>query len=87
MKDKVDPYSADDIVELDGMRIRIRDIESAGLRASFGVGHFYRHTRPVIAIPGRTFPFTPDTCLVDMHEGEALSDGSVICTGCGLDCT
>lgn len=85
---KGNPYSADDIVYCDGVPMKIRDVPSVDLRAMFGVGHFREHDRQVIDVPGRVFPYTLETCLVDMYAGEWLPDGSMLfCTGCGLDCT
>lgn len=84
----IEPYSGDDTVEFNGVEMRIRDVPSAFVRAGLGVGHFPGHCRQVVEVPGRTFPHTPETCLVDMHKGEWLPDGTQLyCTGCGLDGT
>lgn len=84
----VEDYSADDLVEINGVEMKIRDVPSAFLRAEFGVGHFPGHNRQVVDVPDRTFPFTPDTCLVDLHKGEWINNGTIlVCTGCGLDST
>lgn len=78
----------DMVVEYSGAETRVADLPSTSLRASFGYGHFPGHNRSVVVVPGRTWPHTPETCSTDDYvEGEWLDEQTLVCRGCGLDCT
>jgi hypothetical protein len=69
--------------------MRVADLPDPTERALFGYGHFpydIKH-RKVITVPGREWPYTPDTCHTDEHAGEWLNPYVLVCTGCGMDFT
>lgn len=72
--------------------INIEDIPSRQVRTMLGYGHFNPFNRPVVSteVQGTQWPFTPDTCEVsdDPHHTEWILNGTtLVCVGCGLDCT
>ena len=80
------PVNPDQLVEVNGETMAIKDIPDPVLQHLFGLGHF-RDNRPIVA---GDWPFTPETCIyTDPGEGnEWINDGTVlVCTGCGLDGT
>jgi hypothetical protein len=82
---------ADNIVELNGVAMRICDVPDAGLRALWGYGHFPYDlaNRQVMQVEGRTWPYTPDTCRADNYgtQGEWITPEVLVCPGCGMDFT
>jgi hypothetical protein len=87
----IDPQN---IVEYNGQLYKIEDLPEAGLRASFGYGHFTPFLRPCIDRPdGKPWPYTPNMCLVASGAlgqtplGVWIDDQHLCCPGCGLDCT
>lgn len=75
-------------IEYDGVEMAVADIPSVFDRAMLGYGHFPSPGgRPVLDVPGRAWPYTPETCPTDDCEGEWIDPQHLVCTGCGLDCT
>lgn len=76
-------------IQFDGVDMAIDEVPDAGIRALLGHGHFPRdiRARSVVNVPGREWPHTPTACLTDEHKGEWLDAHTLVCTGCGLDCT
>jgi hypothetical protein len=56
-------------------------------KALLGSGHYPDPGRYVINIIGKTWPHTPDTCLTDKYKCEWIDEHTLVCQGCGLDCT
>jgi hypothetical protein len=80
------PVDPDQQVEINGEKMKIKDIPDPDLQHLFGLGHF-RDIRPIVA---GTWPHTPETCLLtDPLEGNQWINGGtvLVCTGCGLDGT
>ena len=85
-------------VEYNGVEMRISDVPDKFSRWMLGYGHENPWGRPVI--PG-DWPHTVDTCRFEEHparwqdnEGNWLTldeaklcGHTLVCTGCGLDCT
>ena len=72
-----------------GADMPVSEVPDRMTRALLGYGHFpldLAHRR-VVLVPGRAWPYTPATCLTDEHRGEWLDPSTLVCTGCGLDCT
>jgi hypothetical protein len=81
------PLPGDQIVTYNGIRMRVRNMPGQGTRALWGYGHGL-HRRPVWR-PGLWF-YTPDSCeLADVASATRWVEGgrTLICLGCGLDCT
>ena len=78
--------AGDQEITYNGIPTKVRDIPGASTRALWGYGHG-NTTRPVL--PG-TWPHTPDTCeQADDPDAVAWINAgqTLVCTGCGLDCT
>lgn len=76
-------------IDYNGVNMAVADIPDAWLRAMLGYGHLPSMVgrRPVLDIPGRTWPYAPATCPTDDYKGEWIDPQHLVCAGCGLDCT
>lgn len=84
----------DEIVEYNGASMRIRDIPDPFVREMLGMGHaHFSPDRKVITQDDsgpRRWPFTIQTCLYsgEQFATEWINNGqTLVCIGCGLDCT
>jgi hypothetical protein len=80
------PTNPDQLVEIDGATMAIKDIPDPVLRQLFGLGHF-RDNRPIVA---GDWSYTPETCIYTGPDdaGQWIAEGTVlVCPGCGLDGT
>lgn len=77
----------DDIVDLDGIPTRIRDLPRLEA-ALFGYGHVLIPSDGREVLPG-AWPYTPETCrrADGTWPGTWIDPEHLACTGCGLDCT
>lgn len=77
----------DQLVEVNGVTMAIKDIPDPSLRHLLGLGHF-PNGRPRIA---GDWPYTPETCIYtddSDNRNEWIENGTVlVCTGCGSDGT
>jgi hypothetical protein len=81
---------ADHIINYNGEDIPVKDVPDPLTRHMLGYGHHNPYNRPVVAVEGRTYPFTPDTCELadEPNHTEWIKDGTIlICIGCGIDGT
>jgi len=85
------PLPGDELVTYNGTRMRVRDVPDRLLRAMWGYGHAAARGRVgrLIWRPGLWF-YTPDTCQLAEAPSATrwVEDGqTLVCIGCGLDCT
>lgn len=79
----------DEITELNGEPVRIRDLPR-GLAAMHGYGHVLSYGAQWRKVIPGAYPYTPATCrrADGTWPGCWLNGGTVlVCTGCGLDAT
>jgi hypothetical protein len=72
-------------VNYNGVDMPVSQVPNAVVRALMGHGHFPDHGRAVVAVPGRQWPHTPETCLTENYKTEWLDPETLVCQGCGLD--
>lgn len=76
-----------DFTEFNGQQMMIKDVPDADVRHMLGYGHHNPYNRRVGV---GDWEFTPETCeAADDNNAVKWVDGgnTLICTGCGLDCT
>ena len=82
---------ADRTIDYNGVALKISEVPDVYDRAMLGYGHWPSEIaqRPVVTMSGRVWPYSPETCLTDdyIFTCEWFDEHTLVCPGCGLDCT
>jgi hypothetical protein len=80
--------NVEEIVSINGKEMPLKDVPYPA-RAMFGYGHPAVYKQEGREVQPGDWPHTPETCQrADEGHGEWINGGTtLVCPGCGLDCT